>query len=65
MTQAVTEGLLPSSEAVEEAQAVLISPLPHVDLELQACSPAKNQQVRSKSRLQHTHIHTHTHAHKS
>ncbi|XP_030271520.1 cell division cycle-associated protein 2 isoform X3 [Sparus aurata] len=44
VTQAVTEGLLPSSEAVEEAQAVLISPLPHVDLELQDCSPAKNQQ---------------------
>ncbi|KAM8761554.1 cell division cycle-associated protein 2 isoform 1-T1 [Acanthopagrus schlegelii] len=44
VTQAVTEGPLPFTEAVEEAQAVLISPLPHVDLELQACSPAKNQQ---------------------
>ncbi|XP_073321561.1 cell division cycle-associated protein 2 isoform X2 [Pagrus major] len=44
VTLAVTERPLPFSEAVEEAQAVLISPLPHVDLELQACSPAKNQQ---------------------
>lgn len=43
--QVVTQGPLPSSETVEEIQAVLISPTLHVDFELQACSPAKNQQV--------------------
>ncbi|XP_067459067.1 cell division cycle-associated protein 2 isoform X2 [Thunnus thynnus] len=50
VTQTVTKGPLPSSETVEEAQAVLISPPVHVDFEprvfpeLQACSPTNNQQ---------------------
>ncbi|XP_018525147.1 cell division cycle-associated protein 2 isoform X1 [Lates calcarifer] len=44
VTQVTTEGPLPSSETVEETQAVLISPPLHVDFELQACSPTKNQQ---------------------
>ncbi|KAM7391508.1 hypothetical protein PAMP_022193 [Pampus punctatissimus] len=50
VTQAVTKGPLPSSKTVEEAQAVLISPPVHVDVEtlvfseLQACSTANNQQ---------------------
>lgn len=47
VTQVATpRGPLPSSETVEEAQAVLISPTRHIDFELQACSPAENQQVR-------------------
>lgn len=45
VTQVVTQGPLPSSETVEEVQAVLISPTPDVDSELQAFSPAKNPQV--------------------
>ncbi|XP_044052570.1 cell division cycle-associated protein 2 isoform X2 [Siniperca chuatsi] len=44
VTQVVTQGPLPSSETVEEAQAVLISPPLHVDFELQASSPTENQQ---------------------
>ncbi|XP_039660164.1 cell division cycle-associated protein 2 isoform X2 [Perca fluviatilis] len=40
----VTRGPLPSTETVEEAKAVLISPTLHTALELQGCSPAKNQQ---------------------
>ncbi|XP_042344687.1 cell division cycle-associated protein 2 isoform X3 [Plectropomus leopardus] len=40
----VTQGPLPSSETVGEAQAVLISPTLHTDFELQACSPARTQQ---------------------
>ncbi|KAM7416125.1 hypothetical protein PAMA_018275 [Pampus argenteus] len=62
VTQAVTKGPLPSSETVEEAQAVLISPPVHVDVEtlvfseLQARSTANNQQdsvfeLQSPSRL--------------
>ncbi|XP_054467465.1 cell division cycle-associated protein 2 isoform X2 [Anoplopoma fimbria] len=42
--QVVTQGPLTSSETVEEAQAVLISPTLLIDHELQACSPDKNQQ---------------------
>nr|XP_033475791.1 cell division cycle-associated protein 2 isoform X2 [Epinephelus lanceolatus] len=43
VTQVVT-GPLPSSETVEEDQAVLISPTFHTDFEIQASSPAKTQQ---------------------
>ncbi|XP_029296608.1 LOW QUALITY PROTEIN: cell division cycle-associated protein 2 [Cottoperca gobio] len=35
---------LPSSDAVQEAQTVLLSPNLHIDFELRACSRAKNQQ---------------------
>ncbi|XP_034397856.1 cell division cycle-associated protein 2 isoform X2 [Cyclopterus lumpus] len=42
--QVVTQGPLSSTETVEQAQAVLISPTFHIDLELQTCSSAKNQQ---------------------
>ncbi|XP_071338179.1 cell division cycle-associated protein 2 isoform X2 [Trachinotus anak] len=44
VTQVLTQGPLPPSETVEEAQAVLISPALHDDFELQASSPTKNQQ---------------------
>ncbi|XP_056275787.1 cell division cycle-associated protein 2 isoform X2 [Pseudoliparis swirei] len=42
--QVVTQGPLSSTETVEQVQAVLISPTFHFDLELQTCSPARNQQ---------------------
>ncbi|TNN76332.1 Cell division cycle-associated protein 2 [Liparis tanakae] len=42
--QVVTQGPLSSTETVEQVQAVLISPTFHVDLELQTCSPPRNQQ---------------------
>ncbi|XP_040011991.1 cell division cycle-associated protein 2 isoform X2 [Xiphias gladius] len=42
--QILTQVPLLSSEAVEEAQALLISPPLHVDFEIQACSPTKNLQ---------------------
>ncbi|XP_070690062.1 cell division cycle-associated protein 2 isoform X2 [Pempheris klunzingeri] len=44
VTQVVTQGPLPSSNAVDEAQAVLICPPLHGDSELQACTPTKSQQ---------------------
>ncbi|XP_068461444.1 cell division cycle-associated protein 2 isoform X2 [Clinocottus analis] len=40
----VTQGSLPSSETVEQAQAVHLSSTLHIDLELSTSSPAKNQQ---------------------
>nr|XP_040052069.1 cell division cycle-associated protein 2 isoform X2 [Gasterosteus aculeatus aculeatus] len=42
--QVVTRGPLPSSELVEEDQAVLITPTLHTDLELHTCSPAMDEQ---------------------
>ncbi|XP_029366847.1 cell division cycle-associated protein 2 isoform X2 [Echeneis naucrates] len=43
VTHVLTRGPLPSSETVEKAQAVLMSPTLHVHSECQACSPAENQ----------------------
>ncbi|XP_032372162.1 cell division cycle-associated protein 2 isoform X2 [Etheostoma spectabile] len=44
VTQVVTQGPLPSTETGDETKAVLISPTLHTLLELQGCSPAKDQQ---------------------
>ncbi|XP_040899224.1 cell division cycle-associated protein 2 isoform X2 [Toxotes jaculatrix] len=44
VTQVLTQGPLPSSEAVGEAQAGPVSPPLRVDFEHQACSPTESQQ---------------------